>query len=300
MPENNVTDVSKTLPEGLRQQYLNAMGIQTWFDPMLNVAELNEAGLPGASASEAFQAESSEATIQAEEQLQRDSVQQLSNNNAGSNLPDINLSRPASVEAAGEVIATTVITQADSLEIKADKPASQSIDALNRSIEECTLCELHTCRPQAIVGQGCVSANLLIITDAPVGESLLHENDKKMLQAMLRAINIDLSSVYLTSLVKCQPPEQRSPQISEVICCDDHLSAQIKLIQPRVLLVLGEQASQQLLVSQKSLSDLRLRQHKYLAVPVYASYHPQSLVDSVQSKRKVWSDLLQISKQLQN
>ena len=117
---------------------------------------------------------------------------------------------------------------------------------------------------------------------------------------MLQAIGYSMSSTYITSLVKCRPPEQRLPQTSEMICCDDHLSAQIKLVQPDVIMVLGELACQQLLVSQKSLTDLRLRHHKHLGVPVYASYHPAELFNTPENKRKVWADLLQISKQLHN
>jgi len=63
-------------------------------------------------------------------------------------------------------------------------------------------------------------------------------------------------------------------------------------------MVLGEKASQQLLVSQKSLADLRLRQHKYQGVPVYASFHPHELPDSATTKRKAWQDLLQIKSRL--
>jgi len=248
------------LPESMRQQYLKAMGIQTWYDPALVI---DKAIL--SKPDENLQAVTQQASSAAEHVIASSNEQH----------------EPNQVESVAE-----------------------NLQALNLSIEQCQLCELHTSRKQVVVGEGNVDARLMIVSDAPVddatGDVIFKIQQRKMLEAMLKAIDIDLASVYLTSLVKCQPPEQRAPYTSEMICCDDHLSAQIKLIQPEVIMLLGEQACQQLLVSQKCLSDLRLRQHQHLGVPVYASYHPEELFNSAENKSKVWQDLLQISKHLTN
>jgi len=243
------------LPEHVRQQYLDAMGIQTWYDPSIEFAPVE--------------------------------VPTPDERNATQNIPE-----PALSDATHKV------------ENKATE--EQSIDCLSAlyiAIEQCQLCELHTTREQPVAGEGSAEARLMVITDAPVNDLngidvLFKDKEKLMLQAMLSAIDMDLSAVYLTSLVKCQPPEQRAPYTSEIICCDDYLSAQINLIKPDVILVLGEHASQQVLVSQKSLMDLRLRQHQHLGVPVYASYHPADLLNSSENKSKVWQDLLQLKKVL--
>ncbi|RDH84906.1 MAG: hypothetical protein DIZ80_05425 [endosymbiont of Galathealinum brachiosum] len=264
----NSSPVTGVLSESLRCQYLNSMGIQTWFDPSLVVPQ-------------------AETVIKQDEQSEV--IQSL-------NRVDVN-----SVSAPRSVDSTHVINET--------KPPSEKtnngLGVVTSRIEACEMCELHTVRKQAITGQGNVNAELFIVIDAPVKDindenALLNIENKKMLQAMLQTIGYSLSSIYITSLVKCRPPEQRVPQTSEMICCDDHLSAQIKLVQPDVIMILGELASQQLLVSQKSLTDLRLRHHKHLGVPVYASYHPQELFNSSENKRKVWADLLQISKHLNN
>jgi len=248
-----------SLPESLRQQYLQSMGIQVWYDPSV----VFQTGI-------GIQADSS--------------------------------SQP---ETAADI---SIVQKPESAEVKPYHPDNSISEenpfaALSIAIQQCELCELHATRKQAISGEGNPAADLLIITDAPVSgdtenEVLYMTRDKLMLQTMLQAINISLDSVYLTSLVKCRPPEQRAPYTSEMLCCDDHLSAQIKILQPKVIMVLGEKASQQLLVSQKTLTDLRLRHHQHLGVPVYASYHPHDLFNSSDIKRKVWQDLLQIKKQL--
>ncbi|MCW8935293.1 MAG: uracil-DNA glycosylase [Gammaproteobacteria bacterium] len=276
--ENNSTGFSKgnNLAESLRCHYLNVMGIQTWFDPELEGAmpELPVENVP-------------------------DLKTEQDHNNKLSGSPQLTpeklITETPQTETFTQVQATT---SQQTQRISVDN--LDNLDDLNLKIFQCELCELHTSRKQVITGEGNTDANLFIITDAPVDDSnaeyaLLNINDKAMLQQMLQTINCSLSSVFISSLVKCRPPEQRLPQTSEMICCDDHLTAQIKLVKPDVILVMGELASQQLLVSQKSLTDLRLRQHKHLGIPVYASYHPAEMFDSSETKRKVWADLLQIS-----
>jgi len=275
--ENKSADLLKgiQLPEELRCQYLNVMGIQTWFDPELT----NENSEPL-------------------EETVSDTVTERARN-----LPSSELSKTPSKKP--EVNSPEKkLTDIPAVENFESTVSVNSLHELNLSISQCELCELHTNRHQAVAGEGDVSARLFIITDAPIDDNagenaLLSMKHKKMLQAMLETINCSLSDVFVTSLVKCKPAEQRLPQTSEMICCDDHLSAQIKLVQPNVIMVLGELASQQLLVSQKSLTDLRLRQHKHLGIPVYASYHPVAMFNSSETKRKVWADLLQISNHIQ-
>ena len=272
------SDASGVLPEDVRREYLTAMGVQTWYDPTLEFQSI-------APESISNQITSSEPDITVSAEV--------------SVAPDVEAKNTPPQNQSQKIIEKTF----DSLESNSPQVQdSSSIDLLNATIEECQLCELHAARNHAICGEGNVNADLMIVTSAPVIDEsldvLFSKIHKDFLQLVLQAIDVDFKSVYLTSLVKCRPPEQRAPFTSEMICCDDHLSSQIKLIQPKVIMVLGERASQQLLVSQKSLTDLRLRRHHHLGVPVYASYHPQEIIGSIQTKRKVWQDLLQIKNQL--
>jgi uracil-DNA glycosylase len=273
MTENSVAsaNVNPVLSEDLRCLYLEVMGIQTWFDP----AQKNS---------------SSQLLVQHEEK-QSEIIQSFSK-------PVAQQPVQTPVESADNSITSPVAELAQTQTI-----LTSNLHDIACAIEVCQLCELHTMRKQAISGEGAVDAKLFIIVDAPVSDeacenALFRVEDKQMLESMLRSIGISLSSVYISSLVKCCPSGQRKPQTSEMICCEDHLTAQIKLIQPTAIMVLGEQASRQLLVSQKSLTDLRLRHHQYLNIPVFISYHPGEMFNSSETKRKVWADLLQISKQL--
>ncbi len=262
------------LPEVKRQQYLSAMGIQPWYDPDLL-----------------------ELIISAEEPVVDERIISLAQR---ANIPDKVLADPLILDSQISDInlsldqTSDVINQIQSI---------VSLESLSVVIDDCQRCELHTQRKQAIISEGNENADLVIIVDAPVMDvqhenALLSMESKQMLQAMLYSISLPLPSVFVTSLLKCRPLIVPTPQSSEMICCNDHLSAQINLINPKAILVLGESATQQLLMSQKALVDLRLRQHQYLNIPVVATYHPSELLNSPQIKCNVWADLLQIDKYL--
>lgn len=266
---------SGVLPEHIRQQYLSAMGIQAWYDPMLPV----ESAVENTSLEKILPQNTPADVVRPEQQ-----PSQLLPH------PEPPLAEPSGIIESEQKPVAEPVTESEV------RPSENSLSELAVRIDQCQLCELHVSRKLTVCGEGSANVSLMIITDAPAGDVLYSAENKAMLQQMLQAIHLDISDVYLTSLVKCPTPGQREPQTTEMICCDDHLSLQVKLIQPKVILVSGELASQQLLVSQKSLADLRLRQYQYQGIPVYASSHVQALFDCSATKRKVWQDLLQLKK----
>ncbi len=260
--------MQSALPESVRKQYLDAMGIQTWYDPAI---QLNA---------------SIEDTIS--------SIDPASSIEPGSSV-DTGSTEVSLAEVHVPVAASTEQSQTTSTSLN-------TLAQLEQSVRECSRCELHASRKCALPGTGHPEADLMLISLAPVESDaedvLFSQQESDMLAAMLAAIGVKMDEVYMTSLVKCQPPQGRAPFTSEMICCDDHLTAQIQLVKPKAIMLLGEQPGQQLLVSQKSLMDLRLRNHQHLGVPVFVSYHPAEVTGSAETKRKVWQDLLQIKKQL--
>ncbi|TNF38515.1 MAG: uracil-DNA glycosylase, partial [Gammaproteobacteria bacterium] len=168
---------------------------------------------------------------------------------------------------------------------------------LRQTVAQCQLCELHESRTQTVFGVGNPEANLLVIGEAPgadedrLGEPFVGRAGK-LLDAMLAAIQLDRSQVYIANILKCRPPNNRDPHTSEIFCCDPYLQRQIELIQPKLILALGRIAAHHLLVSQDSLAKLRQRQHSYNGIPMLVSYHPAYLLRNPVDKRKSWQDLL--------
>ena len=92
-------------------------------------------------------------------------------------------------------------------------------------------------------------------------------------------------------MLKCRPPENRDPLISEIKACDHFLQSQINLIKPRIILAVGRVAAQNLLMTQEPLSRLRGKQHQLNGIPLVVVHHPAYLLRTLSEKAKAWEDL---------
>jgi uracil-DNA glycosylase len=203
-----------------------------------------------------------------------------------------------------QTISQPVADQYTSKQIVSSKDiASIDWQQLQQVVSQCQLCELHATRTQTVFGVGNQNADLLIIGEAPgadedrLGEPFVGRAGK-LLDAMLRAIQLDRQRVYIANVLKCRPPQNRDPHTSEIICCDPYLQRQIALIQPKIILALGRIAAHHLLFTQNSLGSLRGRMHSYNGIPLMVTYHPAYLLRTPADKGKAWQDLLQIKQKL--
>lgn len=183
---------------------------------------------------------------------------------------------------------------------------------LEIKVQQCDRCPLHKTRKQSLVGRGDTSAEVMIVLLSPDAaddaDGLLCSGEANVLLGkMLNAINISIDDVYITSLLKCAAPVHHTISAKEIHQCDQYLKQQIQLIQPKLLVVLGEAAVRCLLQKEKSLDDLRELlnsqimddrsvQHRFESVPLFVSYSPQELVQQPDNKRKAWLDLQQLQK----
>jgi DNA polymerase len=110
---------------------------------------------------------------------------------------------------------------------------------------------------------------------------------------MLAAIGLPREQVYIANIVKCRPPGNRDPLPEEADACSAYLKRQIELVQPKVILVLGRVAAQNLLKKDEALGRLRGAPYLYAdtGIPVIVTYHPAYLLRKPSDKRKAWEDL---------
>ena len=176
--------------------------------------------------------------------------------------------------------------------------ALMSWQALVASIATCTACKLAETRRQTVPGSGDRQPAWMVIGEAP------DENDEKqgdpflgkagqLLDAMLAAVAKKRShGVFLTHIVKCRPPEDRTPHIDEINACAPYLKRQITLASPKLLLTLGELSAQTILNRRESLDALRSAGGEFVGIPVVVTYHPSHLLRSPLDKSKAWDDLV--------
>lgn len=183
--------------------------------------------------------------------------------------------------------------------------SSESIkgwDALEAAIRECRACNLCKGRKQAVPGMGDRQATWLMVGEAPGAEEDIAGlpfvgKAGKLLDAMLAALNLKRETgVYIANAVKCRPPENRTPESGEVEACNHFLNAQIALIQPEVIVVLGKPAAYAVLGQEASIQSLRgtvhYREQGDQRIPVIVTYHPAYLLRQPEEKWKSWQDLL--------
>ena len=115
----------------------------------------------------------------------------------------------------------------------------------------------------------------------------------QLLNSMLRAIGLAREQVYIANVLKCRPPRNRDPSATEAAECLPYLEQQIALLKPKVMLAVGRIAAQNLLRTDVTLGRLRLEVHRFglSQVPLVVTYHPAYLLRTPTDKRKAWEDL---------
>jgi DNA polymerase len=177
-------------------------------------------------------------------------------------------------------------------------PGSPPWVRLRAEVAACTRCTLAASRTQTVFGVGDPSAAWLIVGEAPGAEEDRRGEPfvgraGQLLNSMLRSIGLARERVYIANVLKCRPPANRDPVAAEVRECLPHLSGQIDLLKPKIMLAVGRIAAQNLLGTDAPLARLRQQVHEFgpARVPLVVTYHPAYLLRTPGDKRKAWQDL---------
>ncbi len=175
---------------------------------------------------------------------------------------------------------------------------------LYKSIKNCQKCELSKTRKNIVIGEGPVPSKIMIIGEAPgyyedIEGKPFVGNAGQLLTKMLKAINIQRDTVYITNIIKCHPPQNRNPLPSEIENCFPFLEQQMEIINPQIILTLGNFAIQALLNTPDGITRLRGKIYYFKNIPVIPTYHPAALLRNENLKKPAWEDLKLFRKTLQ-
>ncbi|MEP6941898.1 MAG: uracil-DNA glycosylase [Betaproteobacteria bacterium] len=164
-------------------------------------------------------------------------------------------------------------------------------------VEACTACGLCKTRRRSVPGVGDTRADWLFIGEAPGadedarGEPFVGQAGR-LLDNMLLALGMRRDrNVYIANVLKCRPPDNRTPTSAETQACRLYLDRQIELIRPKLIIAMGRSAANTLLAADASIASMRGRVHRYASVPLIVTYHPAYLLRSLPEKAKAWEDL---------
>lgn len=206
--------------------------------------------------------------------------------------------QPSTAEAATDAAAASGERVPEAPAPDGAPAAPPELEALRSKVAACTACALHSGRRQTVFGVGNPRADWMFVGEGP-GEEEDRRGEPfvgragKLLDAMLRAMDLDRTVVYIANIVKCRPPNNRNPGLEEAAACIPYLKRQIELIAPRLIVALGAVAAQRLLETDRPVGAMRGKLHyaAHLEPPVLVTYHPAYLLRSPGQKGKAWEDL---------
>jgi len=169
--------------------------------------------------------------------------------------------------------------------------------AVEARAKACTKCsELSRCRHSVVFGVGSASAEIMFIGEAPgadedaQGEPFVGRAGQ-LLTKMIEAMGYRRADVYIANIIKCRPPQNRTPEPDEVANCLPYVLSQIELIQPKVIVALGATALRALLDVHLGITKMRGHWYTFRDIPIMPTFHPAYLLRNPAAKREVWDDM---------
>ena len=171
-----------------------------------------------------------------------------------------------------------------------------TLDDVAVAIAACKGCVLVQTATRPVPGVGNPVADVMVIGEAPGEQEDLRGEPfvgaaGELLDRILAAIQLDRTAVYIANVLKHRPPGNRTPQPDEVRACAPFLQRQIELVQPKLIIALGNSAAHALLGTKLAMGKLRQQVHWYQGIPLVATYHPAALLRNDAWKRPTWEDV---------
>lgn len=187
-------------------------------------------------------------------------------------------------------------------------PAPATVSTLPEPIEtieqiraeigpDCTRCPLHALgRSKVVNSVGNFDADLMFVGEAPgadedaKGEPFVGRAGQ-LLTDIIKAMGYEREDVFIGNINRCRPPGNRAPVPEESVVCKPFLFREIAVVRPKVIVVLGATAAQNLLETKVPIGKLRGHFHDYLGTKVMPTFHPAYLLRDPHKKREVWEDM---------
>ncbi len=147
-------------------------------------------------------------------------------------------------------------------------------------IRACKRCPLWEKRKNAVPGDGNPSAEIVFVGEAPgyeedkKGKPFVGKSGKLLETLIKEEIGLDRSSVFITNVVRCRPPENRMPEKKEIEACSPYLFEEINAIKPKIVVALGSPAAKVLIGRDEKISEMRGNFYKRPEFEVFVTFHP--------------------------
>ncbi len=172
-----------------------------------------------------------------------------------------------------------------------------ALEVIRHEVAGCIRCpQLASTRTQTVFGTGDANARICFVGEAPGADEDAQGvpfigRAGQLLTKIIEACKLTRDSVFIANVLKCRPPNNRTPEPGEVSNCRGFLDRQLEIVRPEVIVCLGSVAAKCLLNTEVSIGKLRGKWHDYRGIAVYCTYHPAYLLRNPNAKRDVWEDM---------
>ena len=185
-------------------------------------------------------------------------------------------------------------------ELKPTLPETgETIEMIRADIGNCTRCPLYAGRTQIVHSTGNFNADLMFVGEAPGAD----EDEQgfpfvgragQLLTKIIEGIGMKREDVFIGNINRCRPPGNRTPTLPEAETCRPFLQREIAVVRPKVIVVMGNTATQNLLNTKVGITRLRGNFQEYLGVKLMPTFHPAYLLRDPNKKREVWEDMKKV------
>jgi uracil-DNA glycosylase family 4 len=213
----------------------------------------------------------------------------------------------STVGAPAAIAAAPPSAEAAVMSARAAAKSAESLDALRALLQAFEGCMLRTTATQLVFADGNPKGRVMFVGEAPGRDEDIEGlpfvgRSGKLLDRMIGAIGLDRTKAYIANVIPWRPPGNRTPTPQETQICLPFVQRQIELVDPDVLVTLGNPSTQTLLGTREGIMRTRGRWFDYntgtRVIRALPTFHPAYLLRSPAYKRLAWQDLLAIAKVL--
>lgn len=183
------------------------------------------------------------------------------------------------------------------------------MDEIAEKIKTCQKCPLFSTRHNAVPGEGNYKSLVVFVGEAPGEVEDLHGKPfigkaGQLFSKILQSVKIKREDVFITNMLKCRPPGNRNPSKSEINICFPYLESQIALINPKIIVTLGNVPTKYFLNSQNGISKVRGQWFDWIGgIKIFPIFHPSYLLRHEQTtkgspKELTWRDIRELKNSL--
>ena len=177
----------------------------------------------------------------------------------------------------------------------------EKLEEIEEVVKKCSKCALCTNRTNSVFGVGNSSADVMFIGEGPgadedaEGEPFVGKAGKLMNQAFI-GVGISRENIYIANIVKCRPPNNRTPLKEEAISCLDYLRNQVMIVKPKIIVLLGNTALKNILGEEYGITSTRGNWFEKKGIKYLPTFHPAALLRDESKKIDFWNDLELVKK----